>query len=88
MTERHSSALAHSGDDHGKSILAEPQAGLVEVGPEPAGSEARLIHYDLAGRYSLKALASETHAIDLADSLPPPIVAGGSDPLSNGINDA
>lgn len=36
-------------------------------------SEARLIHYDLAGRYSLKAVSAETLAIDLADSLPPPI---------------
>jgi hypothetical protein len=32
-------------------------------------SEARLVHYDLAGRYSLKAMAAET----LADILPPPI---------------
>ena len=38
-------------------------------------SEARLIHYDLAGRYSLKAMSAETQAIDLADSLPPPILA-------------
>jgi hypothetical protein len=38
-------------------------------------SEARLIHYDLAGRYSLKALLAETLAIDLADALPPPIYA-------------
>jgi len=38
-------------------------------------SEARLIHYDLAGRYSLKALSAETLAIDLADALPPPIYA-------------
>jgi hypothetical protein len=41
-----------------------------------AGSaEARLIHYDLAGRYSLNALASETHAIDLDDALPRPLYA-------------
>jgi len=40
-----------------------------------ASSEARLIHYDLAGRYSLKAMSAETQAIDLADSLPPPILA-------------
>ena len=39
-------------------------------------AEARLIHYDLAGRYSLKALSARTQAIDLADSLPPPIYAG------------
>jgi hypothetical protein len=34
-----------------------------------------LIHYDLAGRYSLKALLAETLAIDLAGALPPPIYA-------------
>ena len=38
-------------------------------------AEARLIHYDLAGRYSLKALSTETQALDLADALPPPIYA-------------
>jgi hypothetical protein len=38
-------------------------------------SEARLVHYDLAGRYSLKAVSAEKLAIDLADSLPPAIVA-------------
>jgi hypothetical protein len=41
-----------------------------------ACSEARLVHYDLAGRYSVKAMSAETCAIDLADSLPPPIYAG------------
>jgi hypothetical protein len=39
-------------------------------------SEARLIHYDLAGRYSLRAISVKTQAIDLADALPPPIYAG------------
>jgi len=36
-------------------------------------AEARLIHYDLAGRYSLKAHSADTQAIDLADALPPAI---------------
>ena len=40
---------------------------------EAATSEARLVHYDLAGRYSLNAHSAETLAIDLADALPPPI---------------
>lgn len=38
-------------------------------------SEARLIHYDLAGRYSLNAISAATQAIDLAASLPAPIYA-------------
>ena len=35
-------------------------------------SLARLVHYDLAGRYSLKALSAETQAADLRkhDELP------------------
>lgn len=41
-------------------------------------AEARLIHYDLAGRYSLKALSAETLAIDLADALPPAIYASAA----------
>jgi hypothetical protein len=41
-------------------------------------SQARLVHYDLAGRYSLKALSAETLSIDLADALPPPIYANRS----------
>ena len=43
-----------------------------------ASAQARLIHYDLAGRYSLIALSAETQAIDLADALPPAINASGA----------
>jgi hypothetical protein len=39
------------------------------------GPEARLIHYDLAGRYSVKACSAETLAADLAEALPAPIYA-------------
>lgn len=38
-------------------------------------SQARLVHYDLAGRYSLKAMSAETLGVELADALPPPIYA-------------
>jgi hypothetical protein len=40
-------------------------------------SIARLIHYDLARRCSVKAQSPETAALDLAVSLPPPIFAEG-----------
>ena len=43
-----------------------------------SSSAARLIHYDLAGRYHLKAETAEESAVDLADSLPPPIYGAGS----------
>ena len=38
-------------------------------------AEARLIHYDLAGRYSLNAISAQTQAIDLAEGLAPAINA-------------
>ena len=40
-------------------------------------AEARLIHYELAGRYSLNALSVDTQAIGQADALPLPICSGG-----------
>ena len=51
-------------------------------------SEARLIHYDLAGRYSLNALSAETRAIDLADALPPPNYAMAQEPCAKERSDA
>jgi len=48
-----------------------------------AGSEARLIHYDLAGRYDLKAQSAETQARDLAETLPPAINAVPAKPESD-----
>jgi hypothetical protein len=39
-------------------------------------SEARLAHYDLAGRYSVKASNAEIMAFPLADALPPSLRAG------------
>ena len=54
--------------------LSRKRASL-KLAQNAASSEARLVHYDLAGRYSLKAMSAETLAIDLADSLPPPILA-------------
>jgi hypothetical protein len=44
-------------------------------------SLARLAHYDLAGRYSLKALSAETQAADLNTALQPairPVSASGT----------
>jgi hypothetical protein len=47
----------------------------LKLAQNASSSEARLVHYDLAGRYSLKAMSAETMAIDLADCLPPSIHA-------------
>jgi hypothetical protein len=40
----------------------------LKMAESAACSEARLIHYDLAGRYGVKAMSAETLAIDLANS--------------------
>lgn len=55
--------------------LSRKRASL-KLAHKAASSEARLAHYDLAGRYILKAMSAEAHAIHLADSLPPTIYAG------------
>jgi hypothetical protein len=59
--------------------LTRKRASLKAAQSAPS-AEARLVHYDLAGRYSLKALCAETRATDLAQALPPRINAWiGSD---------
>ena len=54
--------------------LSRKRASL-KLAQNAASSKARLIHYDLAGRYSLKAMSVDTLAIDLANSLPRPMRA-------------
>jgi hypothetical protein len=53
--------------------LGRKRASLKLARAAGSSSEARLIHYDLAGRYSLKAGSTETQALDLASALPRPI---------------
>jgi hypothetical protein len=57
--------------------LSRKRASL-RAAHKAVSAEARLIHYELAGRYGLKALSSETQATDLSDALPPAIYAGGA----------
>jgi hypothetical protein len=57
--------------------LSRKRASL-KLARDAASAEARLIHYDLAGRYGLKALSLQSFAVELADSLPPSIYAGRS----------
>jgi hypothetical protein len=47
----------------------------LKLAQDAASSAARLIHYDLAGRYSVNAASAESLTIDLAESLPPAIYA-------------
>lgn len=53
-----------------KYWLGRKRASL-KMAQSAATSQARLIHYDLAGRYSLRAATAEILAIDLANALPP-----------------
>lgn len=54
--------------------LSRKRASL-KLAQNAASSEARLVHYELAGRYSLKAMSAQTEAMYLADVLPPAIYA-------------
>ena len=49
--------------------LGRKRASL-KMAQNATGSEARLAHYDLAGRYSVMAISAKTQATDLANSLP------------------
>lgn len=49
--------------------LGRKKAAL-KMAREASGSESRLIHYDLAGRYGLKAESAQTEALDLEASIP------------------
>ena len=53
-----------------KAYWLSRKRATLKLAKNAVSSEARLVHYDMAGRYSLKALSAETRAIDLADSLP------------------
>ncbi len=63
--------------------LSRKRASLKSA-KDAVGSEARLIHYELAGRYSVNALSAETQAADLAGSLPAPITANRARAASKG----
>ena len=55
--------------------LGRKRASL-KMARNASSSQARLVHYDLAGRYSINALSAETSALDLAESVPGPIGFG------------
>ena len=49
---------------------------------DAVSSEARLVHYDLAGRYSVRAMSAETQAFDLANAVPRSVY-----PADQGLDD-
>ena len=66
--------------------LSRKRASL-KMARNAVGAEARLVHYDLAGRYSLNAMSAETLALDLASSLPQSIHGGHPAELEDHDND-
>lgn len=54
--------------------LSRKRASL-KLAQNAVSSEVRLAHYDLAGRYGVKAVWAEKQAMDLANALPPAIFA-------------
>ena len=66
--------------------LSRKRASL-KAAQNAVSAEARLIHYDLAGRYSLNALSAETQAINLADALPPAIYGCANSGSAKGRSD-
>ena len=54
--------------------LSRKRASLKSA-QDATSSQARLAHYDLAGRYSVKAHSAETQAIDLASAVPRAILS-------------
>jgi hypothetical protein len=59
--------------------LGRKRASL-KLAQDAASSEARLVHYDLAGRYSMKALSAETEMTDFANAMPRPVRTPCSSP--------
>ena len=49
--------------------LGRKRASL-KLAQDASSSRARLAHYDLAGRYSVKAMSDEPQAIDAASAAP------------------
>jgi hypothetical protein len=63
VTERHFSALARGEMIMEKAYWLSRKRATLKLAQEAASSQARLIHYDLAGRYSVKATSAETQAM-------------------------
>ena len=71
-----------------KTYWLSRKTASLKLAQNAASSEARLAHYDLAGRYSVKAVSAEGQARDFADALLPAIFADHTGPLSRDADDA
>lgn len=71
-----------------KAYWLNRKRASLKLAQNAASSEARLVHYDLAGRYSVKASSADTQATDLASSLPRSIRPTRAKPKAEGFDDA
>jgi hypothetical protein len=71
-----------------KAYWLSRERAALKLAKNAVSSKARLVHYDMAGRYSLKVLSARTHAIDLADSLPRANHQGRTAAVVTGSDDA
>lgn len=67
--------------------LSRKRASL-KLARNAASSEARLVHYDLAGRYSVKASSVGTQATGPARALPHSMLPARSELKAEGVDDA
>ena len=67
--------------------LSRKRASL-KLAQDATSSQARLVHYDLAGRYGLKAMSAETQALDFANAVPRSLNPASSSPEDESGDDA
>ena len=71
-----------------KAYWLRRKRASLKLAKDAASSEARLVHYDLAGRYSVKALSAEIQMTDFANAIPRSVRAPCSSPEDESGNDA
>jgi hypothetical protein len=67
--------------------LSRKRASL-KLAQDATNSQARLVHYDLAGRYSVKAMSAETQSMDLAGAVLRSVYPACSGPDDESADDA
>lgn len=67
--------------------LGRKRASL-KLAQDAASSEARMVHYELARRYNMKALSAETRMTDFANAMPRSVRAPCSSPEDESAGDA
>lgn len=83
VTERHPSCPRSQEMIVEKAYWLGRKRASLKLAQNATDSEARLIHYDLAGRYSVKAAEAGARSRNLAEILPPLVSADRKSPASD-----